>query len=144
MTREEREKAIDLLDNLIGMIEDSQGNDYDFALKKGIEALEQEPCEDCVATLKLCKEDLRELVGETVRELSLRQKWIPCSESLPKKIGCYLVTIDYGDCGTATSMVWYHGKSFGWDFRCSDNVIAWQPLPEPYETESEVRKNDSN
>ena len=42
MTREEREKAIDLLDNLRGMIEDNQGNDYDYALKKGIEALEQE------------------------------------------------------------------------------------------------------
>jgi hypothetical protein len=42
MTREEREKAIDLLDNLVGMIEDNQDNDYDFALKKGIEALKQE------------------------------------------------------------------------------------------------------
>lgn len=42
MTKEEREKAIDLLDNLLGMIEDNQGNDYDFALKKGIEALKQE------------------------------------------------------------------------------------------------------
>jgi hypothetical protein len=49
MTREEREKAIDLLDNLRGMIEDNQGNDYDFALKKGIEALEQEPCEDAIS-----------------------------------------------------------------------------------------------
>jgi len=36
MTKEEREKAIDLLDNLLGMIEDNQGNDYDFALKKGL------------------------------------------------------------------------------------------------------------
>lgn len=42
MTGEEREKAIDLLDNLVGMIEDNQDNDYDFALKKGIEALKQE------------------------------------------------------------------------------------------------------
>lgn len=41
MTREEREKVIDLLDNLIGVMEDNQGNDYDFALKKGIEALKQ-------------------------------------------------------------------------------------------------------
>lgn len=49
MTREEREKAIDLLDNLRGMIEDNQGNDYDFAMKKGIEALAQEPCEDAVS-----------------------------------------------------------------------------------------------
>jgi NADH pyrophosphatase NudC (nudix superfamily) len=40
MTKEEREKAIDLLDNMRGMIEDNQGNDYDFALKSGIEALE--------------------------------------------------------------------------------------------------------
>ncbi len=49
MTKKEREKAIDLLDNLIGMIEDNQGNDYDFALKMGIEALKQEPCEDAVS-----------------------------------------------------------------------------------------------
>ena len=42
MTREEREKAIDLLDNLVGMVEDNQDNDYDFALKKGIEALKQD------------------------------------------------------------------------------------------------------
>ncbi len=49
MTREEREKAIDLLDNLIGVIEDNQGNDYDFALKMGIEALKQEPCEDAIS-----------------------------------------------------------------------------------------------
>lgn len=34
-----KEKAIDLLDNLIGMINDSQGNNYDDALKMGIEAL---------------------------------------------------------------------------------------------------------
>ena len=49
MNREEREKAIDLFDNLLGMIDDNQGNDYDFALKKGIEALEQQPCEDCIS-----------------------------------------------------------------------------------------------
>jgi len=55
MTREEREKAIYLLDNLRGMIEDNQGNDYDFALKKGIEALAQEPCEDAVSRKKLLK-----------------------------------------------------------------------------------------
>lgn len=49
MDKEEREKTIDLLDNLRGMIEDSQGNDYDFALKKGIEALKRESCEDIMA-----------------------------------------------------------------------------------------------
>ena len=50
----DKEKAIDLLDNLIGMIEDNQENDYDEALKMGIKALaipSAEPktghCKDC-------------------------------------------------------------------------------------------------
>lgn len=34
-----KEQAIDLLDNLIGMIEDNQGNDYDAAFRMAIEAL---------------------------------------------------------------------------------------------------------
>lgn len=36
------EKAIDLLDNLIGMVEDNQEDDYDEALKMGIKALEKQ------------------------------------------------------------------------------------------------------
>lgn len=32
-------EAIDLLDNLIGMVEDNQGNDYDVAIRMAIEAL---------------------------------------------------------------------------------------------------------
>lgn len=58
MTKEEREKAVDLLDNLIGMIADNQDNDYDKALKMGIESLRKEPCEDAVsrkAVLNLVK-----------------------------------------------------------------------------------------
>lgn len=35
----DRQTAADLLDNLIGMVDDNQGNDYDTALKMGIEAL---------------------------------------------------------------------------------------------------------
>ena len=44
-----REKAIDLLDNLIGMVEDNQESDYDTALKMGIQALSQEPCDDAIS-----------------------------------------------------------------------------------------------
>ena len=36
-----REEAIDLLDNLNGMIEDSRNSDYDTALKMAIKALAQ-------------------------------------------------------------------------------------------------------
>lgn len=36
-----KEQAIDLLDNLIGFIEDSHGSDYDQALKIAIKALKE-------------------------------------------------------------------------------------------------------
>lgn len=46
-----REEAIDLLDNLIGMISDSRNSDYDTAFKMAIKSLEQESktghCKDC-------------------------------------------------------------------------------------------------
>ena len=38
----EIKEAIELLDNLLGMIEDSQGNDYDAALHMAISALEKQ------------------------------------------------------------------------------------------------------
>ena len=44
-----REEAIELLDNLIGMLTDNHESDYDTALKMAIKALEQEPCEDCIS-----------------------------------------------------------------------------------------------
>ena len=41
-----REEAINLLDNLMGMVDDNHGSDYDEALKMGIKALKQEPILD--------------------------------------------------------------------------------------------------
>ena len=38
----DKQTAADLLDNLIGMVDDSQGNDYDTALRMGIKALREE------------------------------------------------------------------------------------------------------
>lgn len=64
-----RKEAIDLLDNLIGMVEDNHNSNYDEALNMAIKALEQEP------------------------------RWIPVSERLPRKEGDYLVTVrnkEYG------------------------------------------------
>ena len=47
-----KEKAADLLDNLIGMVDDTNGNNYDDALRMGIEALKADAvkvvrCKDC-------------------------------------------------------------------------------------------------
>lgn len=50
-----REEAIDLLDNLIGFVEDNHGSDYDEALKLAIKALEEEPCEDAISRQAVLK-----------------------------------------------------------------------------------------
>lgn len=58
-----RETAIDLLDNLIGMVEDNQENDYDEALKMGMDALYLLGKYDCVwEEIKCAGEQGREVL----------------------------------------------------------------------------------
>ena len=115
------EKAIDLLDNLIGMIADNQNSDYDAALKMGIKALEQEP------------------------------RWIPVSEKKPNKGGEYLLwgkideseEEDYCFIGDyhefdevfGTEISNYDPKTLGFiDTEIEEyySVVAWMPLLQPY------------
>lgn len=46
-----KKEAIDLLNNLIGMIEDNHGSDYDSAIRMAINALKNQPeiirCKNC-------------------------------------------------------------------------------------------------
>ena len=70
-----------------------------------------------------------------------KQRWIPVTERLPDKRGDYLVTL----CGNGEPWVeialW--NETFGgrWqmvlyndvDYSDISNVIAWMPLPEPYQ-----------
>lgn len=58
------------------------------------------------------------------------QRWTPVSEKPPEETGTYMTTIDYGEYGLVTGQRYYHGGVIGWNDEC---VIAWQPLPEPYE-----------
>ena len=37
----DKQTAVDLLDNLLGMVEDNHGSDYDTAIKMGIDALKE-------------------------------------------------------------------------------------------------------
>lgn len=152
MTKEEREKAIDLLDNLLGMVEDNQDNDYDKALKMGIESLRKEPCADAIsrkAVLNTIRDwwktvmmaDGKPTLCDSIRELPTvtpTQKWIPCSERLPEihnRAERYFVTLKCGDIDIA-KFTECNGEHW-WNFNY-DDVVAWQPLPNPYkETESE-------
>ena len=55
------------------------------------------------------------------------QQWIPCNERLPEKYGTYLVTTDTGSIEFSCYSI-----LCGWTF---GEIIAWMPLPEPYQVE---------
>ena len=85
------------------------------------------------------------LALETVPSAQPEQRWIPCSERVPRKNGFYLCTTK--DCITILEFrggnPHYHEKpSFVSDVlgRCNSYVVAWMPLPEPYKTESEDKE----
>lgn len=101
----DKRTAINLLDNLVGMVDDSQENDYDGALKMGIEAL---------------KADVQPVQT---------WHWIPCSERLPENSKTVLVT-DWGITGFGRR---YDGRWWDCDGNVLKDVSAWMTLPEPYE-----------
>lgn len=67
------------------------------------------------------------------------QKWIPCSERLPKKSGDYLVTISFDISGEPVKEVYknyFSVLSQKWLYY-GEYVKAWIPLPESYKGENE-------
>ena len=62
--------------------------------------------------------------------------WIPCSERQPKDDSICIVTVEYPSNETVVDYGWFDRIGVCWyvgmqEFRTS-NIIAWQPLPEPY------------
>lgn len=75
---------------------------------------------------------------EIIKLIKEQPRWIPCSERLPEENGNYLVTVEAND-GTASikfQMVDHYGPKWLHEGK-HEKVIAWMPLPEPYEAESE-------
>lgn len=56
-----------------------------------------------------------------------QQRWIPVSERLPEKDGCYLTTTMYKQ----VYCDYWNGDYFD----RTETVIAWMPLPSPYKGE---------
>ena len=59
-------------------------------------------------------------------ERAMQDRWISVSEILPIKDGYYLVSCKGGNVHIDFSL---RGK---WDNKYEYEIIAWQPLPEPY------------
>ena len=91
-------------------------------------------CMDCVV------KDAKEIVQEVAEEY--KGGWIPCSERLPEESGEYLTIskiyfvpdhVDEIDNYVGVKISHYSTR-YGW---LDDEVIAWQPLPEPYQPKGE-------
>lgn len=118
--------------------------------------IEQQPCEDCVSRAAvLAKKQLVELEDgqffycispEDVKKLPSvtpqQTKMIPVSESMPEKTDYYLIQYSREACPDEMAVAFYSveeaevDSNYTWEFKpladCKE-VIAWQPLPEPYE-----------
>lgn len=91
----------------------------------------------------LCGATIKALAIEIVNELAEEHKggWIPCSERLPEDDSICIVTVEYPNNETEVDYGWFDRVGVCWyvgiqEFRTS-NILAWQPLPEPY-TEGEL------
>ncbi len=74
----------------------------------------------------------------TIKALPSAQQWIPCSERLPDtshNLEGFLVTKKCGDENDVFTAVYYDGAFGWWDgehFTEDNSIIAWKPLPIPF------------
>ena len=89
-------------------------------------------------------------IAEVIVKQPKVNEWIPCSERLPKCNGCYLVWRPHyfgGEIGMP-AICYFDGQdtwhdSYGVDFTRilnKNDVIAWMPLPEPYDMRKKVEE----
>ena len=67
----------------------------------------------------------------TLKNMVENARWIPCSERLPEKDGRYLVTCRNWGAWVVDWNIWHNEPKQSWVYE--QGVIAWMPLPEPYE-----------
>ena len=94
---------------------------------------------DVMNVLTEIRDRIRSLPSEDVQPV----RWIPCSERLPRTNGVYNVTRKISDgfeCRNISDACYYDGANTWHDDtrvnherRYLTDVIAWKPLPEPYQ-----------
>jgi len=86
--------------------------------------------------------ELNKDISARVKNLPAANRWIPCSERLPESDTIVLISVRYRRYNGSIGVVvvdgsyselageWYSENMGGLN---DDDVLAWQPLPEPYE-----------
>ena len=90
------------------------------------------------------KDSLQDILIQFVEEQPKVGEWIPVSERLPEDGESYLVTNAESFGQFHTYKGWYDGEHKIWhmdgNFERKMNVIAWQPLPEPYREKDDTER----
>lgn len=79
-------------------------------------------------------DEVAEALEMAIKALEQQPRWIPVYEKLPEQEGWYLISLGGKTYGGADVDMYCKG----W-VKYGTHVIAWMPLPEPYE-ESEDKK----
>ncbi len=93
---------------------------------------------DCMLALLRVPQDMREeaidlFINRIPNAEPRVGEWIPCEERMPKAFENPVLVSGYKG---YVSLGWWNGKEFETATRLPHvDVIAWQPLPEPYEME---------
>lgn len=99
---------------------------------------------------KILKSKFAEEVTETEIEALVTAKnngWIPCSELLPEEAKVILICTKTGMVDVGARNVSYEHNAYRTSYRNNifwdDEVIAWQPLPQPYKPQQESEWKDA-
>ena len=112
-----RNEAADLLDNLVGMVDDNQEHDYNTALKMAIEALSAQQWTPVTEALPEDEKDVL-VTRHFLSDTQLKKNAI--TEAFYVEVAHRI-----GDEWTSYSDEYKIRRHL-------HKVIAWQPLPEPY------------
>ena len=94
-------------------------------------------CTLCVwdKAIEIVKQEAEKFVPDTNVE---NNGWIPCSERLPEESGEYLTWVEHErDKFIAIDEIDCDGIIKEWNCSTNYKVIAWQPLPQPYQSKGE-------
>lgn len=97
----------------------------------------EQELKECIAEVKnsAIPESSKGKIINALYEQLHKNGWIPCSEKLPEMGETVIACTSNGTfAGKLENEGWYRENMFFYDSEISvrDDVIAWQPLPEPY------------
>lgn len=116
------QEAIDLLDNLIGMIEDNHGSDYDSAIRMAIDVLESKWI--------LCSERMPDEHDSIFSRFYGTEKWRDAMFRKTSKT--VIITVEHLDGTRQTAPCHTIDGEWNQSMKGMGKVLAWLPLPEPY------------